>query len=79
MCVLNHIQLFVTSWTVAPQAPPSMRFYHQEFWSGLPFPPSGDLPNTGIKQVYPASPELAGGFFTSELPGNPDIIIYNSL
>ena len=47
------VQLFATPWTVAHQAPLSMGFSRQEYWSGLPFPPPGDLPNPGIK---PASP-----------------------
>ena len=54
--------------TVAHQAPLSMEFSRQEYWSGLPFPPPGYLPNPGIKSV---SPELAGRFFTTELPGKP--------
>ena len=45
----SHVQLFVTLWTVAHEVPLSMGFYPQEYWSGLPFPPSGDLPNTGVK------------------------------
>ena len=45
----NHIQLFATPWTVAHQAPLFMEFSRQEYWSGLPFPSSGDLPNPGIK------------------------------
>ena len=49
--------------TVAHQAPLSMRFPRREYWSGLPFPSPGDLPNPGIK---PVSPTLAGGFFTTE-------------
>ena len=59
---------FVTPWTVAHQASLFMGFPRQEFWSGLPFPSPGDLPDLGIK---PASPELAGGFFTTEPPGTP--------
>ena len=46
--VLSHVQLFVTPWTVACQAPLSMEFSKQEYWSGLPFPTPGDLPNPGI-------------------------------
>ena len=46
-------------------------FFQQECWSGLPFPPPGDLSDPGIKPESPASPALAGGFFTTELPGNP--------
>ena len=52
---LSHVRLFVTPWTVAHQAPPSMEFSRQESWSGLPFPSPGDLPNPGIE---PRSPEL---------------------
>ena len=55
-------------WTVACQAPLSMGFSRQEYWSGLPFPSLGCLPNPGIK---PVSPALAGGFFTTVSPGNP--------
>ena len=59
----------VTPWTVAPQAPLSMGFSKQEYWSGLSFSPPGDLPNPGIELVSPVSPALAGGFVTTELPG----------
>ena len=45
----SHVQLFVTPWTVAHQAPLSMRFSRQEYWRGLPFPSPGDLPNPGLK------------------------------
>ena len=51
-CMLNcfsHVQLFGTPWTIAHQAPLSMRFPRQEYWSGLPCPPPGDLPDPGIK------------------------------
>ena len=63
-CVLSHIsqQLFATPWTVAHQAPLSMGFSRQEYWSGLPCPPPEDLPDLGIE---PTSPALAGGFFTT--------------
>ena len=66
MFVLSRVQLFVTLWTVARQAPLSVGFSRQEYWSGLPFPPPGDIPDPGTK---PTSPALAGGFFTTELPG----------
>ena len=52
----------------SPMAPLSMGFPRQEYWSGLPFPPPGDLPELGIE---PASPALAGRYFTPETPGNP--------
>ena len=51
------------------QAPLSMGFPRQEYWSGLPCPPPGDLPDPGIE---PASPALAGRFFTTEPPGKPN-------
>ena len=54
--------------TVAGQATPSMEFPRQEYWSGLPFPSPGDLPDPGIE---PPSPALAGKFFTTEPPGKP--------
>jgi len=63
-----HTQLcpkFATPWTVAHQAPLSMEFPRQEYWSGLPFPSPGDLPDPGIELVFPA---LAGGIFTTEPP-----------
>ena len=59
---------FATSWTTAHQAPLSMGFPRQKCWSGLPFPPPGNPPDTGME---PISPALAGGFFTTELPGKP--------
>ena len=64
VCMLSHfsrVQLFAILYTVAHQASLSMGFPRQEYWSGLPFPPPGDLPDPGIK---PESPALAGGFFT---------------
>ena len=57
---LSRVQLFVTPWTVAHQASPSMEFSTQEYWSGLPFPSPGDLPDTGIELMSPA---LAGFCF----------------
>ena len=55
----------MTPWTVAHQAPLSMKFSRQEYWNGLPFPSPGDLLDPGIKPVSLASPALAGGFFTT--------------
>ena len=68
---LSHIQLFVTEWTVAHQAPLSMELSRQEYWSGLPFLPPEGLADLGIKPKSPASPSLAGGFLTTEPPGQP--------
>ena len=50
----SRVQLFETTWTVAYQAPPSMGFSRQEYWSGLPFPSPGDLPDPGIEPESPA-------------------------
>ena len=59
------VQLFATLWTVAPQVPLPMGFSRQEYWSGLPCPPPGGLPNPGIEPASFMSPVLAGGFFTT--------------
>ena len=61
----SHVRLFATSWTVALQAPLSVGLSRQEYWSGLPSPPPGDLPDPGIEPVYLLSPALAGRFFTT--------------
>ena len=64
---LSRVQLFATPWTnVAHQAPPSMGFSRQEYWSGLPLPSPGDLPDPGIE---PRSPTLQADTLTSEPPG----------
>ena len=63
-CV-SHVQLFVTLWTVTHQASLSTGFFRQEYWSGLPCPPPGDLPDPGIKPASLLSPVLAGRFFTT--------------
>ena len=62
---LSCVQLFATPWTIAHQAPLSMGFSKQEYWSGLPFPSPGDLPNPGIE---PRSPTLQADALTSEPP-----------
>ena len=68
---LSRVRLFVTPQTVAYQAPPSMKFSRQEYWSGLPFPSPGDLPDPGIE---PRSPELQGeDALPSEPPGKPHL------
>ena len=58
MCVLSHGPLFVTPWTVACQVPLYMEFSMQEYWSGLPFPSPGDLPNPGTESETPVSSAL---------------------
>ena len=68
-CMLSRysrVQLFVTLWTVAHQAPLYMEFSRREHWSRLPFPTLGNFSDPGIK---PVSPAFAGGFFTTELQG----------
>ena len=59
------VQLCATPWTIAHQAPLSTGFSRQEYWSGLPFPPPGDLLDSGIELAPLMSPALAGGFFTT--------------
>ena len=61
----SHGRLFATLWTVSHQAPLSVGFCRQEYWSGLPCPPPGDLPNPGIEPMSLMSPALAVGFFTT--------------
>ena len=64
----SHADSSATLWTIAHQAPLPMEFSRQEYWSGLPCPPAGDLPDSGIEPVNPA---LADGFFASEPQGKP--------
>ena len=63
---------FAIPWAVAPHAPLSMGFPRQEYWDGWPFPSPGDLPDPGVE---PASPVLAGGFFSAEPSGKPYLVI----
>ena len=65
VCMLSHVQLFATQWTVACQSPLPVGFSRQEYGSGLPFPSPGDLPDPGIEPSSLVSPALAGRFFTS--------------
>ena len=71
--LLSRVQFFAILWTVALQAPLSMVFSRQEYWSELSFPSPGDLPDTGFKPGSLASPALAGRFFTTEPPGKPSV------
>ena len=68
--LISGVQLFATLWTVACQAPLSVEFSRQEYWSGLLFSPSRDLPDP---EIEPSSPQLAGRFFTAELLGKPNL------
>ena len=65
---LSHVQLFATPWTVVYQAPPSMGFSRQEYWSGLPFPSPRGLPDPGIE---PGSPAFQADTLTSKPPRKP--------
>ena len=66
-----HVRLFVTPWIVACQAPLSMGFFRQEYWSELPFLSPGDLLDPGIEPASLMSPISAGGFFIIASPGKP--------
>ena len=72
---VSCVRLFVTPWTVAGQAPLSMGFSRQEYWSGLPFTSPGDLPDLGTE---PRSPALQADSLPSELPGKPYCIYKNT-
>ena len=71
---LSHVRLFATPWTVDYQAPPSMGFSRQEYWSGLPLPSPGNLSDSGIE---PGSPALQADALPSEPPGKPDMGCYS--
>ena len=68
MCMLSHVRLCVTPRAIASQAPLSVGFSRQEYWSGLPCPPPGDLLSPGIE---PVSPELQVDSLPAEPPGSP--------
>ena len=74
--MLSHDRLFVTPWTIDPQAPLSMGFPKQEYWSREPRPSPGNFPDTGIE---PRSPVLQAGSLPSEPPGKPRVINIFSL
>jgi len=65
----------MTLWTIAHQAPLSMGFSTQEYWSGLPCPPPGDFPERGIEPASLVSPALAGRFLPLAPPGKPNYIV----
>ena len=73
---LSRVRLFATPQTVAYQAPQSMEFSRQEYWSGLPFPSPGDLPNPGIE---PSSPTRQADALLSEPPGKQPGINYTPI
>ena len=69
--MLSQIQLFVTPWTIAHQAPLFIGFFRREYRSELPFPPPGDLPNPGIESKFPVSPALKADSLLAEPLGKP--------
>ena len=71
--MLSCVQVFATPWTVVPPPPVSTGFSRQGYWSGLPCPPPGHLPDPGIKPTSPVSLALAGGFFTTKPRGKPKV------
>ena len=80
--MLNHfsrVQIFATLWTIARQAPLSMGFSRQEYWSGLPCPLSRDLPDPGIEPVSLIFPALAGRFFTTSATWEAQFHLYEVL
>ena len=79
LCTLICVQLFAILWIVAPQAPLFMGLGSQDYWSELPFPHPGDFLDPRIKPTSLDSPALAGGFFTTELPGKPNMCLATPL
>ena len=80
ICVLSHfsqVQLFETLWTVAHQTPLSMGFSRQEYWSGLPCPPPGALPDPEIEPTSLMSPVLAGRFFITHTTFTPLMVFFD--
>ena len=73
MCLVSHVWFFATLCTVACQAPLSMRFFRQEYWSGLHFPAPGHLPDPGIEPMPPVSSALQADY----LPAEPSEKPYN--
>ena len=67
----SHVQHFASLWTVAHQAPLSMGFSRQEYWSGFPCPPPGDLPDPGIELMSPESPALQVDSLPLSQEGSP--------
>ena len=75
LLLLSYVQLFLAPWNAACQAPLSMRFPRQEYWSGLSFPSPGDLPNPGIEPTSTVSPALQAGSLPVEPPGKPHMAL----
>ena len=75
VCAHSVVSISVTPWTVARQAPLSVGFSRQEYWSWWLFPPPGDLPDPGMEMSSPGA-VLAGEFFTTVPPGKPHMHMY---
>ena len=75
-CMLSHVRLFATPWTVAHQAPLSVGFFRWEHWGGLPFPSPGDLPEP---EIEPESPVLASRFFTNSATWEALVFMYQGV
>ena len=76
MCSVSHVQFFETPWTVAHQTPLSMEFFRQEYWSGLPFPIAGNLPDPEIEPMSLVSCALAGRSLTIASPGKSKVTLF---
>jgi len=76
---LIWVRFFMTPWTAARQTPLFLGFSRQEYWSGLAFPPPGDLPNLGMKSMALSSPALASRSFTTAPPGKPISVLPTSI
>ena len=76
VCVLSCVHLFTTPWTIARQALLSVGFPRQEYWSGLPFPSPGDLPNAGTEPLFPVSPAVSGRLLVQTNCSTPIIFVH---
>ena len=74
----SHVWLFATQWTIAHQSPLSLGFSRQQYWSGLQWPPPGELPNPGIEPTSLMSPALAGGLFITGTTWEAPLSVYYS-
>ena len=77
LSLFRRVQLFATPWTAARRTSLSVGFSRPEYWSGLPFPPPGDLPDPGIKLTSRMPPALAGGLFTASATWEACMCVYN--
>ena len=78
-CLISHVRLFATTWTIALQAPLSLGFSKLEYWSGLPCPPPGDLGDSGTEPVFPVSYASLAGSLQLSHQGSPMAIKHKTL